>query len=663
MNNQKTKRNILIIYASIVVLIFIALSITSRLGLKERIFHLELYETEEQAINNNLQDQKEYSYNTKMHYTSNVFRSNIFFNLTINTKSFPEYASSIVFNNFREITLFTSSEKLELDKSIDTISYFVKIKSSVWSIFILLVIILALFVFTYFDSKYGFVKNNFDKRLFIKIISITFIVGLIAHAYCYLNIMYSHDSISEFVSSSSREWEISLGRFLQPIGIVFQGNAVMPWIIGLFALLWIALSNYFIVKLFDIKSNINIFFISSFLVTFYAFTLTNATYVHDVSAYMLALLFAVLAVYVFENFKFGYFFTPVFVVLTCSLYQANFAVSVALSMFLIMKNIFDSKTSKEVIEKSVQIVCLLIIGLIIYRVAYKFVLFATGIAEASTYNSIEGATSFTITQILPSIVRTYSSAFRYYMNMPTFNNAFVNVINIVFVIFILAAIIRIIKIKKIDKQNIILLFVIILLLPFGINIVGFISKDLMHHVMQYPFVSIYVLVIMLLEYNINIQKDELIITSKKIIYLCAALTIWCSIIFSNQCYLYKHLTYQNMLSTAALLLERIYSTEGYNADVEIVFINDLISYRRGGFENLYAVKPVGFFHGPITYPKTLRLYLQNIISARLKIVDERAYPGMIEYYNNLEEVKEMRSFPYDGSCKVIEGRLVVKLGQ
>ena len=67
--------------------------------------------------------------------------------------------------------------------------------------------------------------------------------GLAAHAYAFFHDFFSHDALNAMVATPVEEhWKIELGRFLFPLyRTIIRNSLALPWIIGLFTILWAAL--------------------------------------------------------------------------------------------------------------------------------------------------------------------------------------------------------------------------------------------------------------------------------------------------------------------------------------------------------------------------------------------------------------------------------------
>ena len=79
--------------------------------------------------------------------------------------------------------------------------------------------------------------------------------GLAAHAYAFFHDFFSHDALNAMVATPVEEhWKIELGRFLFPLyRTIIRNSLALPWIIGLFTILWAALALYLLSRIFRLK--------------------------------------------------------------------------------------------------------------------------------------------------------------------------------------------------------------------------------------------------------------------------------------------------------------------------------------------------------------------------------------------------------------------------
>lgn len=79
-----------------------------------------------------------------------------------------------------------------------------------------------------------------------------FCSGLIAHGFAYFNAAFSHDGLYQ-LSGTDDLFQVSLGRFLQPVWRFVRGGISAPWLTGALSLLFIALAAHLVIHLLRLR--------------------------------------------------------------------------------------------------------------------------------------------------------------------------------------------------------------------------------------------------------------------------------------------------------------------------------------------------------------------------------------------------------------------------
>ena len=79
-----------------------------------------------------------------------------------------------------------------------------------------------------------------------------FLSGLIAHGFAYFNAAFSHDGLYQ-LSGTDDLFQVSLGRFLQPVWRFVRGGISAPWLTGALSLLFIALAAHLVIHLLRLR--------------------------------------------------------------------------------------------------------------------------------------------------------------------------------------------------------------------------------------------------------------------------------------------------------------------------------------------------------------------------------------------------------------------------
>lgn len=345
--------------------------------------------------------------------------------------------------------------------------------------------------------------KHIDLKMLKKIILYTVIWGVLAHGYRYLNGIYSHDSVMVF--QEEFEWQFSLGRFLQPLYLLLRGNIMSSYLISMISLLFLSFSNYIVIKMFRFNNKVAQILICGIMSTNYVLTLSYATYMPWADIFMIALFAAVLAVHLFDNYKYGYLFVPFCIIVTCGLYQAYFSMTIVLFMCLLIRDVFEHQETKVIINKGLKAIGLMLIGLIAYYAVYKLSLYVFGFSAADSYNSIEVSLTSDVS-ILNVIIQTYWYVVYSIIAPSTFNWVISSLATAGLVIITGISLLRYLNNSKLDKLTIILSAITLLSLPFAMNISQLLSLGgVSHGLMAYGFIFFYIVLFIILNYDLGVK--------------------------------------------------------------------------------------------------------------------------------------------------------------
>ena len=494
----------------------------------------------------------------------------------------------------------------------------------------------------------------------------TLLCGFLAHAYCYFNLFFSHDSV--MVSQQMDwYWQISIGRWFQPFYGLLRGNIYNPFLVGILSLLFLSLACYLILVLLNIHSRLGIFCTCGVLATNCMLTYANATYIHSSDIYMLALLFAVAGVYVYEARKWGFALSVILFAFSLGLYQSFLQVAILLFMFLIIQDILDNKDVVSVIKKGLGYVFTLIASVILYYVAYKVILLQTGLSATNSYNSASGLLELNgLGDIFSLIIGAYKYFFNYWLHPSVYNEKLISVLTILLFAYTAYALAHIAIKKRVRPSNIVLLVLCYVLLPLGGNMIFVLTKGMEHDLMIFSFFVLIVWAICLQTYKTNMASPS---TTTKAVPRCSldaiivfgvcGVFILNSIIFANQLYLKKDLEFQKTYATLNRVINRIEQIDGYVANqTPVALIGSLedsslakkdpsFSYTGPGQGSMFAV----------TYYSTYETFLENVMGYPIQILDQASS----DTFKENPVVQEMPTFPDRESCQMVDGTVVVKL--
>ena len=489
------------------------------------------------------------------------------------------------------------------------------------------------------------------------------IFGLIAHAFVYFNLVYSHDSVIVYVNDAA--WQVSIGRYLQPVYELVRGKLAVPWLIGLIALCYIALSAFLICDLLDIRKNLAVASVCGVLATNAAFSVSQATYLYLADVFMLAMLLCMLGVYLLQKYRFGFLPAALLFSVSLALYQGYLAAAVGLLLLLGIKLLLEQKPAKEIASFACRAVAALLLSGLVYWLGMKLALSVTGVSAASSYNSFAAAGEASVS-LLSRVLAAYKTFFKFFLKRTAYNTVPLIFAGGALFVCACAALLRMLRQKRLPAASVLLIFVAFLLLPFGLTVTVFFSKGLSHEVMLYPLCLVYVAAIWLIERALREdapapeRKARGMALLRGVAVAAAGLLLFCNMVFSNQAYLKKKLEYDAQLATVSRLVDRMENTEGYvPGETPVAIAGRLIDsygYNFPGFEDYYDVAGL-MYSMPLTFYGAYDAYFEDVMGRPLNLLPE----ADCDAFAARPEVVDMPCFPSLACCQMIDGVLVVKL--
>lgn len=520
------------------------------------------------------------------------------------------------------------------------------------------------------DSLKIKLKNNREQLKFSLVV--TFIFGMICHAYMFFQDSFSHDSLNEFNADIyGNEWKIQLGRFAVPLyRMITRGNITLPWLIGVISLLWIALSVFIVIKAFDIKSRVLIVLTAGLFSTNIAVIATTATYIHDLDSNMFALLLSVIAFYMITRYKYGFLISIPFISLSMGLYQSYVSVTVVLVIIYIIKNLVDGTKFKEAFIRGVKSIVSIAMGAVLYFISYKSVLLLTGIEEAKdSYNSLDQMGFSGISELISTILYIYKTTI-YNLLFP--KSAISR--NIILILIIVSALIAVIFIflkvfdRKIGLLEVALVLFLLMILPIGLSTADILKGDTGHDLMRFSdCLLLFLFLLLTFKSSISLTKIKkakgfVKQCGKCIVAVSVAVILFGNVLLANQIYLKKDLEQDSALSYFTRIVDRMDSFEDYDRkSTPVVFVGraDYFDENKVGFSNGYGIMgSTGNYALGAAGPSWFDRYFEYKLHYDIVTIEN----DELDYYKENEIVISMPSFPDEGCMQIIDGVLVVKLG-
>jgi len=493
--------------------------------------------------------------------------------------------------------------------------------------------------------------------------------GMAANAFAYFNFAPMHDAVN-YVDHLAGGWEISLGRFLQPIYGRIRGEFLTPWLNGMLSMFYIGLASFLVNDLFDIEKPWMSMLTAGFLSANATVTsqLMMFSYISDVLA--LALLLASMGAYFvirIPNFT-GSVFASIAFAASMGLYQSNVVFG---GLLLVLYTMIEAICEKHLLQKQwknwIRYAGTVLLTALIYFGMYRYFTWSYGVnmASASSYNSPARLTTLDWRETLSSVCEAYDSFFEYFFGIGEKETNLIQ--RGTAALFILTTVMLVIRTfrKKLPVFNCVMILGGAMLFPGIAQAVSILVRgDRIYFLTTHALFLMYPFAIGIL--NKAGLKSECVIGCthikerlfRGIIYLICGIILFGNIRFSNEMYSFRTVQYDKTVSYVTRLMERIDSVPGYKRNETEVVFSGYLSAKLNNLEEPDGSQWIGGISGTaITYLQGLRSFI-HMMGEKMNIpLDYSEFPD----YGEMEEVRAMPEFPDPGCCKMIDGRVLVKL--
>jgi hypothetical protein len=502
-----------------------------------------------------------------------------------------------------------------------------------------------------------------------RIMAFTLISGFITHGFFYANTLLAHDCIKPYgVYFSVLRWSTLLFYFPRAF-------LLLPWVIGLISMAELGVVNILIARMFSIRKLGN-----QLLLVITTVTFPSVIAFHNFGAVDLftgSLMFAVIAAYFFSKKGFGNSLLSVaFLTISIASYQAFLCATAALMLMLLLAKVTIRREKlNHVLLNAGKALLILASSVVIYFAVY-LILKNLGLPGVTDYRNQDAIGVFTAQNLWDWTLQTYKTALVYYLGdhpnpLPFFIQAFE---------LICVVIVLICTISRLGKQRffqeparLLLATSIVLMLPLAINVIQLLNNgNIPHQLMTFAFIVPWILVLQYGEWLTEQSEGKEAFPKKLqkgLAILCALLicanAYYCYIV-ANANYLNRKLNYDASLSLATRLVDRIENIEGYTPETPVVFSGELYSgymaHARLGFDLVQDVVASYSYTGQAmtynnAYGSTVQWFITTALSSNIQFVPA----DQIEYYSNLDAVKNMEQFPSQNCYTWVGGVLVLKL--
>ena len=486
----------------------------------------------------------------------------------------------------------------------------------------------------------------------------TILFSLLAHGYRFLNMSFSGDA-ALIAQQEEILYQISIGRYMQPVLWQIRGYITAPLTIGLFATAALTSAAILIVSLLGFTARWQILFTCGILAVNETLSVSYATYLPWMDVYMIAFFFAVLGVYVSARYRHGWLLSPLFYLVTLGLYQSYLQTAAALILIHLILRLLDGERTAAIWLDGVRACFSLLAGLLLYAAGLKLILTQLDISALDAYNGVSQVGVMRLSDIPGLLSKTFLYPFEFFTRAA---DSSVIAPWLTAALLLLSLPVLLFRFLRLSAGGKLTLLFLLIMLPLGANFVCFVSKGIVHPLMVYSFFFLYILCIALLSRSDALPAPLPVQTGLRgIATLLLSLMIGTSTLAANQLYLRRDLEFYSTTSAMTRVLKRADQVEGYiPGETPVCMLGYLpsskVGFVRPGFESLSNLQGMRYTYAA-AYETSNVWYVQMILGYPVNFVsmqEQQAYQ-----YSGISS--RMPAFPDADCCQLIDGVLFIRL--
>lgn len=516
---------------------------------------------------------------------------------------------------------------------------------------------------SYLKDWYGGLRVSVKTAFFA-----TLLVGLMTHLYQFTNKFYNYDELANTPGGNGAS--VEQGRwFLKWMGDIqinyFGGAYSLPFLNGIVSVLMIAAAAALIASMFRMESKLLAACVGGFMVSFPSIV-CMFFYMFTSVFYSAAIFLSVLCAYLVVRYPKNLLLhlAAVFA-LACSLgtYQAYFPNTVCLLVIaVIVQTAEESADWKKVFFTALRYVGVLAAGMIAYFLINKAVLAYYNV-EMINYQGSAAMGQITVGQLLRAIKHCY----RDFINLGFDNVLVLNATGVMRRIYTYSTLLLIgsaaVLVFFYRGEWIKKLFMALgfLVFPVAMFLVYVMAPDAMTYtLMGYGVVSLLIFLVVWADRFYAKEKVPQIVRTlmQWVSELLAVVMLVCYIWYGNGCYMSLEYTKMHDMSYFQTMVTQIKSVEGYSDEMKVVFIGNKIEDVTNNQGSLMG--PVFSINGK-SESNVNAFSRMHIITQYLGFAPDIAGYEETKACMEWEEVKNMPSYPHDGSIQIVNGIIVVKM--
>jgi len=500
-------------------------------------------------------------------------------------------------------------------------------------------------------------KRKITKRDYYTFLAVA-VAGLLTHMRVFVSDIPNHDGMSSLFFDQNM---ITSGRWFLRVACGISSDYTLPWVIGVLCVCYLAVTAVLLQRFFKVKHTFTAVLLGMILVTYPTLT-SNFAYIFTADGYMLALLLAVLAVFLVERSPFGFVLGAISLGFSMGIYQAYISFAMILAVYAVCRAWFFKDSLSEKWSITWRYVAMGGLGAAIYYIMLQILL----AVQKTSLSGYQGIGEGNKQSLVDTIVQIYKDFVVHTLrgNIMTQKGILLFAAAVLFA----AAAIALVKalLQAGSFQNIwtyLCIAAAIVVLPICFNAILVISPEVTYHsLMRYQWALIPMIALVVLDKH---GEGLCVKDSGKALMSWSALVLGAVIAFQyalicNIGYFNLEKKFEKTYAYCLRLLEEMEETEGYYNGMPVAMIGVVGDHYLpstdltvGVTDSLIGVNGDYLFYTADNYQAFFKYYFG--VNMELVPIED-----MVEIIQT-PEYKELSTFPKANSMKVVDGILYIKL--
>ena len=491
------------------------------------------------------------------------------------------------------------------------------------------------------------------KREWITAFLTVIILGLLTHLPVMINDWPNHDGLASLYFDQNM---ITSGRWFLSVACGISSYFTIPWVIGIFSLVFLGLGAAALVEFLEIRETLWIICVCGLLVTFPALCSTYA-YIFTADGYMMALALVFFAVMLTRKYRRGFLAGGICLAFSMGIYQSYLAFAILLSVYGCAEILMKEMTAKNKVKEMLHYLYMGMIGVILYFAVLHILLFLEGKTLAS-YQGINDMAAGAKQPLIVMLISIYHdfAAFTVKGNV-LYNNIFSGVALLILIVGFLVVCIR--KHLVLSWKWWAVMIILAGFLPLGTNMILLISPNVTYHLlMRYQWILYPILLVafILKQTADNVPERALLQWGA---FLAAAVLILNYAVTDNIAYSNLSKKYDKTYAYCLRLADRMEQTNGYYTGIPVAMIGvqSKKNYPVTDLTDAVTSNMIGMTGDYLVYTdNNYQAFMKNYLGITINLVSDEK----MEQIYKTQEYQALDSFPGNNSMKVVNGVLYIK---